>query len=221
MLVLIDNYDSFVHNLARYLSRLGQETVVLRNDAVTVAEVRAKRPDAIILSPGPCSPTEAGCSLAVVRELYREVPILGVCLGHQAIAAALGGAIVRAAEPRHGRASTVNHDGTGIFAGLPPRFAVGRYHSLIVAEAGLPRELQITARTEDGVIMALAHRDYPVAGVQFHPESILTEYGYEILANFLRLAGIKVMSTTQALSASEHSTTPLVGATLPTGPVTF
>jgi anthranilate synthase/aminodeoxychorismate synthase-like glutamine amidotransferase len=194
LLLLIDNYDSFVFNLARYFEQLGQETVVLRNDALDVSAVRARQPRAIVLSPGPCTPTEAGCSIDVVRELHEEVPILGVCLGHQTIAAALGGRVVRAAEPMHGRTSAVFHDGSGVFAGLPSPLLACRYHSLVVEESTLPECLEVTARTADGVVMALAHRRAPVIGVQFHPESILTEHGYALLANFLRIAGIPVPS---------------------------
>ena len=190
MLLLIDNYDSFVFNLARYFERLGQETVVLRNDVASVAKVRAMKPAAIVLSPGPCTPTEAGCSVEIARELHESIPILGVCLGHQAIAAALGGRVVR--EPMHGRASAVSHNGKGIFAGVPNPFSAGRYHSLVVEEATLPESLSATARTVDGVVMAIAHRRLPVIGVQFHPESILTECGYPLLANFMRIAGIGV-----------------------------
>ena len=192
MLLLIDNYDSFVFNLARYFERLGQETVVLRNDVASVAKVRAMKPAAIVLSPGPCTPTEAGCSVEIARELHESIPILGVCLGHQAIAAALGGRVVRAREPMHGRASAVSHNGKGIFAGVPNPFSAGRYHSLVVEEATLPESLSATARTVDGVVMAIAHRRLPVIGVQFHPESILTECGYPLLANFMRIAGIGV-----------------------------
>ena len=170
MILLIDNYDSFVHNLARYIQRLGQETRVVRNDATSLAGIRRLQPSAIILSPGPCTPSEAGCSLDVVRVLSGEVPILGVCLGHQTIAAALGGKVVRAKEPVHGRVSQVWHCGEGVFAGLPSPLTVGRYHSLVVEENSLPPELAVTARTDDGVVMALSHQQHPVIGVQFHPE---------------------------------------------------
>lgn len=192
MILLIDNYDSFVHNLARYFQRLGHETRVVRNDAIDVPGVRALRPAAVVLSPGPCAPERAGCSLDLVRALHTELPMLGVCLGHQAIAAALGGRVVRAREPVHGRASEVFHEGQGIFAGLPHPLRACRYHSLVVEEPTLPEDLEVTARTADGVVMALAHREFPVVGVQFHPESILTESGYELLAAFLRQAGLTV-----------------------------
>ncbi|QDT66214.1 anthranilate synthase component II [Calycomorphotria hydatis] len=188
MILLIDNYDSFVHNLARYLRELGRDTTVVRNDAVDVADIRKLQPEAIVLSPGPCTPAEAGVSLDVVRSLHAEIPILGVCLGHQTIAAALGGKVSRASEPVHGRFSLVHHDGTGLFAGLPSPFRAGRYHSLVVPEESLGDDLFVNARTADGVVMGLRHRTSPLHAVQFHPESVLTEHGYDLLANFLRLA---------------------------------
>jgi anthranilate synthase/aminodeoxychorismate synthase-like glutamine amidotransferase len=190
MILLIDNYDSFVYNLARYLIELGCETRVVRNDAVTPAEVAALTPQAIVISPGPCTPNEAGISLDVIRELGPHVPILGVCLGHQALAAALGGQILRAPQPVHGRTALVHHDDKGLFANLPNPLRATRYHSLIVDEATLPTPLRITARSAEGLPMALKHITWPAYGVQFHPESILTEAGHELLANFLRLAGI-------------------------------
>jgi anthranilate synthase component II len=202
VILLIDNYDSFVHNLARHFRRLGVETVVVRNDAIGLDQIAAMRPQAIVLSPGPCTPREAGVSLELVQELHTKLPILGVCLGHQAIAQALGGQVM-CGEPVHGQASQVTHDGNGLFAGLPNPFRVGRYHSLIVEEATLPQELIATGRTENGVLMALAHREYPVLGVQFHPESILTSHGYALLANFLRLAGIEVRTATADLESGE------------------
>jgi anthranilate synthase/aminodeoxychorismate synthase-like glutamine amidotransferase len=219
MLLLIDNYDSFVYNLARYFERLGQETRVARNDALDVEAVRKLRPDAIILSPGPCAPNEAGCSLAVVRELHREFPMLGVCLGHQAIGQALGGRVVRATEPMHGRTSLVEHDGRGIFAGAPNPLTVCRYHSLVVEEATLPAELEITARAADGAMMGLRHRALPVVGVQFHPESILTEAGYSLLANFLELAGLPVHAEEAAFADERDEPAP--PPKLPDAPVTF
>jgi anthranilate synthase/aminodeoxychorismate synthase-like glutamine amidotransferase len=190
MLLLIDNYDSFAYNLARYLIELGCDTRVVRNDAVSIADVRQMSPSAIVISPGPCTPTEAGVSCDLIREFGPTIPILGVCLGHQAIAAALGGAIVRAPEPVHGRTSPVFHDGTGIFADLPNPLRATRYHSLIVDEGTLPKDLNVTARTEDGIPMALRHQKWPLFGVQFHPESVLTQHGRRLLANFLKLAGI-------------------------------
>jgi anthranilate synthase component 2 len=192
MILLIDNYDSFVHNLARYLRRLGQTTRVVRNTAIDTAGVRALRPEAIVLSPGPCAPRQAGCSLDVVRELHAGLPILGVCLGHQAIAEALGGRVVRAGEPVHGRSFPIRHDGRGVFAGLPQPIIGCRYHSLVVEEQSLPDCLEVSARTDDGTIMALRHRRLPVVGLQFHPESILTDMGYALLAGFLRMAGLAV-----------------------------
>ena len=220
MILLIDNYDSFVHNLARYLQRLGEETRVFRNDAITVRQVRELRPAAVVLSPGPCTPNEAGVSLQLVRELAGETPLLGVCLGHQTIAAAFGAAIVRADEPMHGRTSQVFHDGHGLFRDLPNPLIAGRYHSLVVEESTLPPELQVTARTADGTVMAIQHRDQPIAGLQFHPESILTEGGYELLAGFLRLAGVR--TRTHELSLRDELAVPPVHvAPLPNVPVTF
>jgi len=192
MILLIDNYDSFVHNLARYFQRLGQETMVVRNSAIDVSGVRAAAPAAVVLSPGPCTPRQAGCSLDVVRQLHAEFPILGVCLGHQAIAEALGGRIVRAKEPIHGRTSPILHDGQGVFADLPNPLVACRYHSLVVDEESLPECLEVTARLDDGTVMALRHRTRPIVGLQFHPESILTDTGYALLAAFLRLAGLPV-----------------------------
>ena len=190
MILLIDNYDSFVFNLARYFKRLGQPTHVVRNDAIDAAGIAALRPAAVVLSPGPCTPNEAGCSLEVVRRLAPVVPMLGVCLGHQTIAAALGGNIVGAAEPMHGRTSQILHERQNIFATLPSPFTACRYHSLIVERASLPETLEVTAWTGDGTVMAIAHRQWPVVGMQFHPESILTDAGYALLAGFLRLAKI-------------------------------
>ena len=190
MILLIDNYDSFVFNLARYVRELGCETHVVRNDALTVEQVAQLEPDAVILSPGPCTPAEAGICVELVRQLGDRLPMLGVCLGHQAIAAACGARVIRAAEPVHGRASSIIHTGTDLFAGLPNPQQVGRYHSLIVDVADLPAELVVTARTPDGIPMAIAHRTQPLWGVQFHPESILTEGGHALLRNFLHLAGL-------------------------------
>ena len=187
MILLIDNYDSFVHNLARYVRELGGEAIVRRNDEVTVSDVDALAPSHIILSPGPCSPAEAGISTALVRELGRSIPILGVCLGHQSIGAAYGGEIVRAGRPVHGRTSLIDHDGTSIFEGLPSPLSMARYHSLVIRRASLPASLRVLASSRDeGEIMAVEHREYPVVGVQFHPESAATEYGYAMLDRFLR-----------------------------------
>jgi len=194
MILLIDNYDSFVFNLARYFQRLGQVTRVVRNTAIDVDGVRTLRPDAVVLSPGPCTPREAGCSLEVVRQLADEVPMLGVCLGHQVIAEAFGGRIVRAQEPVHGRTSPIHHDGRGLFAWLSDPIVGCRYHSLVVDQASLPESLEVAAWTADGTVMAIRHRQRPIVGLQFHPESILTDCGYPLLAAFLRLAGLTVPS---------------------------
>jgi anthranilate synthase/aminodeoxychorismate synthase-like glutamine amidotransferase len=218
MILLVDNYDSFVYNLARYFERLGQATLVVRNDAIDAQRVRTMAPDALILSPGPCAPEQAGASLELVRELYREVPILGVCLGHQTIAAALGGRVIRANEPVHGRASEIVHSGSGIFARMPNPIRACRYHSLVVEEASLPNELEVTARTADSVVMAIAHRELPIIGVQFHPESILTDYGYELLAGFLGLAGLPLSDGHPTIA---HERIQPTSRPLPTAPVTF
>jgi anthranilate synthase/aminodeoxychorismate synthase-like glutamine amidotransferase len=220
MILLIDNYDSFVFNLARYFQRLGHATHVVRNDAVSPDDVARLRPDAVVLSPGPCTPSEAGCSLEVVRQLAGSIPILGICLGHQAIAAALGARIVRAAEPVHGRTSEIFHDGQSVFAGLASPIVVCRYHSLIVDGASLPAELEATAWTADGTIMALAHRKLSIVGLQFHPESILTHSGYELLAAFLRLAGIATPAEIPSIH-SERTEPAASDPPLPTAPVTF
>jgi anthranilate synthase/aminodeoxychorismate synthase-like glutamine amidotransferase len=194
LILLIDNYDSFVHNLARFLEELGCATRIVRNDAISVAEIRKLNPQAIVLSPGPCTPAEAGICEAVIRELGPSIPILGVCLGHQAIATALGGRIQRAQLPVHGLTSEITHDGSDLFTGLPNPLTVTRYHSLIVEEESLPEALRVTSRTSDGVVMSLEHRTWKVTGVQFHPESVLTERGHDLLANFLKTAGIGVNS---------------------------
>jgi anthranilate synthase/aminodeoxychorismate synthase-like glutamine amidotransferase len=185
MLLMIDNYDSFTYNLVQYLGELGAEVKVVRNDEVTVAGVAEMRPDAIVISPGPCSPNEAGISLGVIERLGGAVPILGVCLGHQAIGQAYGGKVVHAKVLMHGKTSAIHHSGRGVFAGLPSPFTATRYHSLAVERESLPACLEVTAWTEDGEIMGLAHREFRVEGVQFHPESILTEHGHPMLATFL------------------------------------
>lgn len=188
MVIMIDNYDSFVYNLVQYLQELGQQVRVFRNDRVTLEEMEALSPSHIVISPGPCTPDEAGISLAAIKHFAGRIPILGVCLGHQAIGQAFGGRVVRAGRPMHGKTSLVYHDGTGIYRGLPNPFAAARYHSLLVERETLPDCLTITAQTDQGEIMGLRHREYPVEGVQFHPESILTMVGKKLLANFLTLA---------------------------------
>jgi anthranilate synthase/aminodeoxychorismate synthase-like glutamine amidotransferase len=185
MIVLIDNYDSFVYNLARYVGELGYERRVIRHDAISVEALRELRPSHIIISPGPGAPQQAGISLAAIQALADEVPILGVCLGHQAIGEAFGGCVVRAQRPMHGKASEVTHEGEGIFRGLPSPLRVGRYHSLIVEPDSVPETLRVTAWSAEGEIMALQHRSLPIFGVQFHPESVLTDCGYRLLSNFL------------------------------------
>jgi anthranilate synthase component 2 len=185
MILLIDNYDSFTYNLYQYLCELGADVQVARNDALTVADIRSMQPEAIVISPGPGTPQDAGISIEVVRSLGPSTPILGVCLGHQAIGAAYGAEIVRAPVVLHGKTSAISHDGSGIFAGMPNPFTATRYHSLIVDEASLPPVLEVTARSEDGTIMGLRHREFDVYGVQFHPESILTQAGHRMLATFI------------------------------------
>ncbi len=218
MLLVIDNYDSFVHNLERYLRRLGQETLVVRNDAVAPDCIDRLRPAAIVLSPGPCAPEQAGCGLDLVRRYHQRVPILGICLGHQTIAAALGGRITCAKRPLHGQASWIRHDGQGVFAEAPNPLNVGRYHSLIVAEDSLPPVLQATAWSDEGEIMAVRHREAPVIGLQFHPESILTDHGYRLLGAFLKLAGIDYRMPLDAeLRTPPPPSPPCEGST----PVTF
>ena len=186
MVLVIDNYDSFTYNLVQYLGELGAEVRVMRNDAITLDEIALAAPARIVISPGPGRPENAGVTMAVIRRFGETTPILGVCLGHQAIGAVFGGDVVRASVAMHGKTSTIEHDGRGVFAGIPGPFLASRYHSLIVAEQGLPAELEVTARTrEDASIMGLRHRTWPVHGVQFHPESILTGEGHRILRNFL------------------------------------
>ena len=185
MILLIDNYDSFVYNLARYVAELEEDPVVRRNDALSLDDVAALGPSHIVISPGPCSPAEAGISVDLIRRFGAHIPILGVCLGHQAIGAAYGGQIVRAMRPMHGKTSRIAHDGTGVFAGLPSPLVATRYHSLVIAPESVPAGLLVNAVSDDGEIMGVRHAAHPVHGVQFHPESVLTRHGYRMLARFL------------------------------------
>ena len=186
MIVLIDNYDSFVYNIYQYLSELGEKVKVYRNDEITVAKLRSmKNLKAIVISPGPGRPDNAGCSLEVIEELYRETPMLGICLGHQAIAQVFGGDVIRAKRQLHGKSSLISHNSKGLFKGIPNNFSVIRYHSLIVDNDTFPKSLKITARSDDGYVMSLQHNKYPLYGVQFHPESHMSECGYKIFQNFL------------------------------------
>jgi anthranilate synthase component II len=192
MLLMIDNYDSFTYNLVQYFGELGEDVRVVRNDQITVEGIADLRPDRLVLSPGPCSPAEAGVCIDAIRHFTGRLPLLGVCLGHQAIGAALGGTVVRAQVQMHGKASTIQTDGQGVFHGLPRQFSVIRYHSLAIERASLPAELEVTASTDDGEIMGVRHRGLagsatPLEGVQFHPESILSEHGHAMLRNFLQL----------------------------------
>ena len=191
MILVIDNYDSFTYNLVHYLNELGAETVVHRNDAMGVAEALALRPEAVVLSPGPCTPNEAGICLDLIRDAPTDLAILGVCLGHQSIGQAMGGEVIRAKALMHGKTSPIHHNGKGVFAGMPNPFTGTRYHSLSVRRETLPEVLQITAWTDDGEIMGFSHQTRPLHGVQFHPESIATEGGHQLLANFLELAGVQ------------------------------
>ncbi len=193
MLLMIDNYDSFTFNLVQYFGELGEEVRVVRNDEITVAGIAELKPDHLVFSPGPCSPAEAGVCVEAIRHFTGKLPILGVCLGHQSIGAALGGRIVRAKTQMHGKASTLSHDGRGVYAGLPERFRVIRYHSLVIERETCPAVLEVTSTAEDGEIMGVRHRDLaatrtPLEGVQFHPESILGEHGHAMLRNFLNMS---------------------------------
>jgi para-aminobenzoate synthetase component 2 len=185
MILLLDNYDSFTYNLAQYLGQMGQDLEIRRNDQVTLDEIQDLRPERIVISPGPCTPKEAGISVPLIQRFAGEIPILGVCLGHQAIGAAFGGRVIRARKIMHGKTSEIQHDGKTVFRGLPQQFIATRYHSLIVERKSLPRTLEISAETSDGTIMGLRHRKLRVEGVQFHPESILTGEGFRLLKNFL------------------------------------
>jgi len=191
MILVIDNYDSFTYNLVHYLNELGAETHVVRNDAVSVEEALGLKPEAVLLSPGPCTPNEAGICLSLLSAAPADLPIFGVCLGHQSIGQAFGGEVVRAKALMHGKTSLIHHNGKGVFAGLKNPFTATRYHSLSVEQAALPPDLEVTAWTEDGEIMGVQHKTRPIFGVQFHPESIATECGHELLGNFLDLAGVK------------------------------
>lgn len=192
MILVVDNYDSFTYNLVQFLGELGAELKVLRNDEVSVAQVRALGPTGLVISPGPCTPREAGESCNLIRELHRELPILGVCLGHQCIGEVMGGRVIRAPKLMHGKTSQITHNDTGVFRGLPNPFTATRYHSLIVEESSIPECLEITARSEDGLVMGLKHRESPLFGVQFHPESILTGDGKALLGNFLDVTAARV-----------------------------
>ncbi|QOS98587.1 aminodeoxychorismate/anthranilate synthase component II [Brevibacterium sp. JNUCC-42] len=185
MIIMIDNYDSFTYNLVQYVGELGEELRVFRNDKITLEEIENMKPDYLMISPGPCTPNEAGISMDVIRYFAGKVPILGVCLGHQSIGQVFGGKIVRAERLMHGKTSEVLHDGKTIFAGIPSPFQAARYHSLVIQEESIPEELEITARTPEGEIMAIRHRELSIEGVQFHPESIITQYGKQMLKNFL------------------------------------
>ncbi len=185
MLLMIDNYDSFTYNLVQYLGELGEDVLVKRNDEVTVAEIEKLAPQIIVISPGPCTPNEAGVSIATIEKFKGKVPILGVCLGHQAIGQAFGGNIIHAKTLMHGKTSQVTHTGAGVFAGLPSPYRATRYHSLVIQRETCPAELEITAWTDDGEIMGVRHKTLPIEGVQFHPESIMTEHGHALLKNFL------------------------------------
>jgi para-aminobenzoate synthetase component II len=189
MILMIDNYDSFTYNLVQYLGEMGQELQVYRNDAITLAEIEALAPERILISPGPCTPNEAGVSVSVIQRFAGRIPILGVCLGHQSIGQAFGGEVVRAGRLMHGKTSPIHHDGRTIFAGLPSPFEATRYHSLLVRRESLPDCLSVSAETAEGEIMGLRHREFPVEGVQFHPESVLTTHGKELLRNFIYAAG--------------------------------
>ena len=191
MILVVDNYDSFTYNLVHYLAELGAETHVIRNDDLTVDQAWALKPEAVLLSPGPCAPDQAGICLPLITTAPDDMPILGVCLGHQAIGQAFGGDVIRAKTLMHGKTSPITHDGRGLFKGLPSPFTATRYHSLAVSRATLPNTLDVTAWTEDGEIMGVQHHERPIHGVQFHPESIATEHGHDLIANFLDLANVR------------------------------
>ncbi len=187
-LFMLDNYDSFTYNIVQYFGELGAEVIVARNDEINIEEIEAMDPDLICVSPGPCTPAEAGISIEVIKHFAGKIPILGVCLGHQSIGAAFGGHVIRAKQLMHGKTSTITHHGTDIFTDIPSPYTVTRYHSLAIERDTLPECLEVTAETEDGEIMAVAHKELPVFGVQFHPESVLSDYGHELFNNFLKYA---------------------------------
>ncbi len=195
MILVIDNYDSFTYNLVQYLGEIGEQVVVKRNDEIDLEGIADMKPDHILLSPGPCTPNEAGITLQVIERFKGDIPILGVCLGHQAIGQAFGGEVIRAEKLMHGKTSEIFHDGRTVFEGIPSPYTATRYHSLIVKRETLPEELEITAETVEGEIMGLRHKEYPIEGVQFHPESIITEHGLTLLRNFVR--GSKVKESTR------------------------
>lgn len=195
MILMIDNYDSFTFNIVQYLGQMGEDVQVYRNDKITLDEIRKLNPQAIFLSPGPCTPREAGMTVDVIREFHASVPLMGICLGHQSIGYAFGGDVVRAERVMHGKVSPVHHDGKTIFAGLPNPFTAGRYHSLLLRPETLPDCLEVSAQTAEGEIMGLRHKEYPVEGIQFHPESVLTPQGKRIIRNFLKYAGRKEHSS--------------------------
>lgn len=185
MILIIDNYDSFTYNLVQYLGEMNVELNIVRNDKITLEEIRKMHPEAIVISPGPCTPKEAGVSVPLIKEFYKDIPILGVCLGHQSIGEAFGGDVVKAPSVVHGKTSEVQHEGKGIFKSIPNRFLATRYHSLVIEPTTMPSELEVTAKTQDGVVMGVQHRQYPIFGVQFHPESIATQHGKVLLRNFV------------------------------------
>ncbi|MDP1677766.1 MAG: aminodeoxychorismate/anthranilate synthase component II [Bacteroidota bacterium] len=185
MILIIDNYDSFTYNLVQYLGEMNVELNIVRNDKITLDEIRKLHPEGIVISPGPCTPKEAGVSVPLIKEFYKEIPILGVCLGHQSIGEAFGGDVVKAPSVVHGKTSEILHEGKGIFNSIPNRFLATRYHSLVIAPKTMPNELEVTAKTEDGVVMGVQHKQYPIFGVQFHPESIATQHGKVLLRNFV------------------------------------
>lgn len=220
MILLIDNFDSFSHNLARYFVRLGQVTRVVRNDAISIKEIARQRPDALVFSPGPRTPNEAGICMEIVREFGEETPMLGVCLGHQIIAAAYGANVRRSNEPMHGRTSLIYHTDDELFQNVPTPIQVARYHSLIVDKDSLGTKLRETAHSEDGTMMALRHTDRPIFGVQFHPESILSEFGYTILSNFLSICGL-TSTGIGSIESEVRKRQPEPFANWPKRPITF